>query len=85
MVMATDYAAPSSTITVPATKNIEKASTPLVPKPAGPNKLFAQEGVAYGDFRDDLLRDGFVVVKGAIPRERADKYADDMFSYLENL
>ncbi|KAF6840950.1 phytanoyl dioxygenase [Colletotrichum plurivorum] len=72
MVIATDSAAPSATITVPAAKKPEKASTTLVPEPAGPNKLFAREGVTYGDFRDDLLRDGFVVVKGAIPRERAD-------------
>ncbi|KAF6812650.1 hypothetical protein CMUS01_13012 [Colletotrichum musicola] len=84
MVIATDSAAPSATITVPASKKPQQASTPLVPKPAGPNKLFAQEGVTYGDFRDALVRDGFVVVKGAIPRERADKYADEMFSYLEN-
>ncbi|KAF6823148.1 hypothetical protein CPLU01_11583 [Colletotrichum plurivorum] len=84
MVIATDSAAPSATITVSASKKPQQASTPLVPKPAGPNKLFAQEGVTYGDFRDALVRDGFVVVKGAIPRERADKYADDMFSYLEN-
>ncbi|PIG81377.1 hypothetical protein AARAC_010046, partial [Aspergillus arachidicola] len=38
----------------------------------------------FGDFRDDLARDGFAVVKGAIPRERALKYADEMFSWLEN-
>ena len=39
----------------------------------------------FGDFRDDLARDGFAVVKGAIPRERALKYADDMHSWLEGL
>ena len=39
----------------------------------------------YGDWRDDLVRDGFAVVKGAIPRERADKYADKMYSWLEGL
>lgn len=90
MVIATDYNSPgaAATITVPAPKKPETTSssaTPIVPKPAGPNKLFAKEGVTYGDFRDDLVRDGYVVVKGAIPRERADKYADDMMSYLENL
>ncbi|KAL4748569.1 hypothetical protein BDW72DRAFT_195692 [Aspergillus terricola var. indicus] len=37
----------------------------------------------FGDFRDDLARDGFAVVKGAIPRERALKYADEMHSWLE--
>lgn len=39
----------------------------------------------YGDFRDDLSRDGFAVIRGAIPRERADQYADKMFTYLEEL
>lgn len=40
---------------------------------------------AYGDFRDDLVRDGFAVVKGAVPRERAEGYADAMHSWLESL
>lgn len=40
---------------------------------------------AYGDWRDDLIRDGFAVIKGAVPRERADKYADAMYSWLESL
>lgn len=39
----------------------------------------------YGDWRDDLVRDGFAVIKGAIPREMADKYADAMYSWLEGL
>ena len=40
---------------------------------------------SYGDWRDDLVRDGYAVIKGAIPRERADKYADAMYSWLEGL
>lgn len=39
----------------------------------------------YGDWRDDLIRDGYAVVKGAIPRDRAVSYADRMYSYLEGL
>jgi hypothetical protein len=39
----------------------------------------------FGDFRDQLARDGFAVVKGAIPREKALQYADEMYSWLENL
>lgn len=86
MVIATDYAsAPSPTVTVLATKQADISPKPLVPKPAGPHKLFSEKGVTYGDFRDDLLRDGYVVVKGAIPRDRADKYGEEMMSYLENL
>lgn len=86
MVIATDYAfAPTVTTTVSATKHAETSSKRLVPKPAGPHKLFSEKDVAHGDFRDDLVRDGYVVVKGAIPRERADKYGEEMMSYLENL
>lgn len=39
----------------------------------------------YGDWRDDLVRDGFAVIKGAIPKERADQYANAMYSWLEGL
>lgn len=51
------------------------------------SKLFLRgaKEEAFGDFRDDLLRDGFAVVKGAVPRERADDYADQMFQWLEDL
>ncbi|KIW88822.1 uncharacterized protein Z519_10306 [Cladophialophora bantiana CBS 173.52] len=38
----------------------------------------------YGDFRDELNENGYVVIEGAIPRERADKYADEFLSYMEN-
>jgi hypothetical protein len=39
----------------------------------------------YGDFRDDLVKDGFAIVKGAIPKERAAQYVDKMQTYLEEL
>lgn len=39
----------------------------------------------YGDFRDDLNRDGYAIVKGAVPRERAEAYSDAFYSYLEGL
>lgn len=39
----------------------------------------------YGDFRDDLIRDGYAVIKGAIPRERADNYAKQFHQFLEDL
>ncbi|GKT51935.1 uncharacterized protein ColSpa_12116 [Colletotrichum spaethianum] len=85
MVAATDYSKPSATITVPFTKKTESVSVaPLIPEPAGPSKLFSKQGVSYGDFRDDLVRDGYVVVKGAVPKERAAKYGEEMMSYLEN-
>lgn len=50
------------------------------------NRLFAEGApTVYGDFRDDLLRDGFALVKGAVPRERAEKYGEQMFQWLEEL
>ncbi|KAF3012256.1 hypothetical protein E8E14_011410 [Neopestalotiopsis sp. 37M] len=39
---------------------------------------------SFGDWRDDLVRDGYAVIKGAISRERADGYANEMFSWLED-
>lgn len=39
----------------------------------------------YGDFRDDLVKDGFAVIKGAIPPERAAQYASDFHQYMEDL
>lgn len=37
----------------------------------------------HSDFRDDLLRDGFAVVKGAVPKERCDHYIEQMTRWLE--
>jgi hypothetical protein len=64
---------------------VKQVETPTyrVPKPSGPNKIFTKEG-AHGDWRDDLIRDGYYVVKGAVPKELIEKYGDDMLSYLEN-
>lgn len=33
----------------------------------------------------DLERDGYCVVKGAVPQERADRYVDRLHSWLEGL
>ena len=81
-----DPAAPSTgkdfnTSTV-STKEIKSG---IVPKPPGPNQLYKQKDAVYGDWRDDLARDGYVVVKGAVPKDRALAYGDEFMSYLENL
>lgn len=39
----------------------------------------------YHDWRDDLVRDGFAVIKGAVPKEHAATYADRMYALLESL
>ncbi|KAF4313959.1 Phytanoyl-CoA dioxygenase [Botryosphaeria dothidea] len=41
------------------------------------------DNVQYGDWRDDMFRDGYAVVKGAVPPERCEKYIDDMYAWLE--
>ena len=75
----------STTITETAVPQTIQATAPIIPKPSGPNRLFANPGKKHGDWRDEIEENGFTVVKGAIPRERADKYADDVFTYLETL
>jgi len=37
----------------------------------------------YGDFRDALGRDGYAVIKGAVPNHRALAYSDMFYTYLE--
>jgi hypothetical protein len=39
--------------------------------------------IIYGDWRDDFYRDGYVVIKGAIPTERAAAYQSDALTWLE--
>jgi hypothetical protein len=66
-----------------ATTTTASAST-LLKAPSG--RLFSQgTDIKYGDFRDDILQNGYAVVKGAIAREQALKYADDIYSWLEGL
>lgn len=49
-------------------------------------RLFSEgTNVHYGDFRDDLLKNGYAVVKGAVPRDRALHYADQIYEWLEGL
>lgn len=36
----------------------------------------------YGDFRDDLIRDGYAVIKGAVPADRAAQYVDEVHDFL---
>jgi hypothetical protein len=61
-------------------------TTPITLKAVGDQRMRVDGTDAkFGDWRDDLARDGYAVIKGAIPRERADKYADQMYSWLEGL
>jgi len=58
---------------------------PTVTLSATSSKRMTLDGkpTSFGDFRDDLNRDGFAVIRGAVPRDRAKAYSDKVYSYLE--
>jgi hypothetical protein len=60
------------------------ASISLTAPSSGAMKLDGK-ATNYGDFRDDLNRDGYAVIKGAVPRERAEAYSNAFYSYIEGL
>lgn len=70
-----------STTTTTATAEASQPTLHL----SSPEALKDGAAPNHGDWRDDLIRDGYAIVKGAIPRERADGYADAMYSWLEGL
>lgn len=37
----------------------------------------------FGDWRDDFARDGYAVIKGAIPADRAEQYRQRGFDWIE--
>lgn len=41
--------------------------------------------VGTNDWQADLAKNGYAVVKGAVPKERAEDYANRMHQYLEDL
>lgn len=65
---------------------VDISPKPSLQKILSSNKVAASlPEVVFGDFRDDLIRDGFAVVKGAVPRARAEGYAKDFYTMLEGL
>ncbi|RDW60314.1 hypothetical protein BP5796_11920 [Coleophoma crateriformis] len=56
----------------------------LVSEPAPDRLAMSGSSGPLSDWHRDLIRDGFAVVKGAVPKERADKYANDMYTWLED-
>lgn len=70
-----------------ATETITADSTAgsLNLKARGSRMLMDGTDPKFGDWRDDLLRDGYAVIKGAIPEDRALQYADKMYSLIESL
>lgn len=39
----------------------------------------------FGDWRDDLARDGFVILRGTVPPKRAEAYRQRAFDWIENV
>lgn len=39
---------------------------------------------AFGDWRDTLIEDGFVVLKGVLSPDKAQSYVDRMYKWLES-
>lgn len=65
---------------------VDVPTTPTVKKLLSDSRLTAaQLKPICGDFRDDLVRDGYAVVKGAVPRDRADGYGRAFYDFLESL
>jgi hypothetical protein len=47
--------------------------------------VFAHSTGNLETWQEDLRRDGFAVVKGAVPLDRIQSYRDEMMSWLEGL
>jgi hypothetical protein len=61
------------------------SNIPSVKKILSDSRLSKSNGIVFGDFRDELIRDGYAVVKGAVPRDRADAYGKAFYDFLESL
>lgn len=69
-----------------ATITTTTTTTTTAEHPKGQNRMLLDgKPTNYGDFRDALNRDGYAVIKGAIPLDRANGYADAFYSYMEGL
>jgi hypothetical protein len=69
--------------TITQTQVVE-ATAPIISVAQQPLKVDGTDPT-YGDWRDDLVRDGFAVIKGAVPKQRVEQYADKMYSLAESL
>lgn len=61
-----------------------KTGTVLKPQQTGYRMQVDGSDPAFYNWRDDLVRDGYAIVNGAVPAERALRYADQMYSLLES-
>lgn len=68
--------------TIPASPIAAKAA--LSPSQTSHRMVIDGTDPVTNDWRDDLVRDGYAVVKGAIPRAEALAHADQMYALLES-
>ncbi|CAK7199273.1 hypothetical protein SEUCBS139899_001948 [Sporothrix eucalyptigena] len=59
------------------------STTQTVTATATPTSAAVDTSVRYGDWRDDLFENGYVVVKQVMSAEKAQYYVDKMLSWLE--
>lgn len=53
-------------------------------KVGGENTLLSSQiNQTFGDWRDDFFKKGYIVIKGAIPRERADAYREKAIDWFQ--
>ena len=50
-----------------------------------PVELFDTQTTELEQWQKDIQRDGYVVIKGAVSRERTDAYVNEMYKWLEDL
>jgi hypothetical protein len=60
------------------------ATPPPSAIPSGKRESLADSIGKYEDFRDDFFRDGYVVIKGAVPKDRAIAYQNEALNWLES-
>ncbi|KAJ5182187.1 hypothetical protein N7449_012334 [Penicillium cf. viridicatum] len=74
------YSSPVSVLEGLSTENVKNSSpdVQLIPSPR-PDLL---RSANHGDFRDDLTKDGFAVIKGVIPPERVMQYREKTKEWL---
>lgn len=53
-----------------------------MPHPTNQNTV--DDSKVYGDWRDELFQNGYVVIKNAISKERCNYYIEKMFQWLES-
>jgi hypothetical protein len=67
------------------TTTTARSATPETLQREGRLQVDGRADPSFGDWCDDLIRDGYAIIKGAVPQERALSYADRLLSLAETL